>query len=83
MYRQCPDILILLEKKSAGSLISEAYHLSIPVISYAGFTLADTQISYLLFGGNLGLESKKNNFFFFIYTIKNMINLESGLKKKN
>jgi ribosomal protein S4 len=82
LYRQCPDILILLEKKASDPLIGEAYHLSIPVVSYTGFAGTDGQVSYLLFGGNLGLESKKNNFFFFIYILKNMLSLESCLKKK-
>jgi len=63
-------------------LISEAYGLNIPVVSYTNFTRSDTEVSYLLFGGNLGLEYKKNNFFFYIYILKNMLSLESVLKKK-
>jgi hypothetical protein len=74
--------LILLEKKASEPLVSEAYSLSIPVISYTSFSLEDIQVSYLLFGGDLGLEAKNNNFFFFVYTLKNMLGLESGLKKK-
>jgi ribosomal protein S2 len=81
-YRQCPDILVLLEKKAADPLISEAYIMNIPVISYTSFTQEDPQLSYLLVGGNLGLDSKKNNFFFFVYLLKNMLVLESSLKKK-
>ena len=81
-YKRCPDVLILLERRAEGPLTGEAYTLKIPVISYASFTGADTQISYLLFGGNLGLESKNSNFFFYVYILRNMLSLESGLKKK-
>jgi hypothetical protein len=81
-YKECPDLLVLLEKKAADSLVAEAYALRIPVISYTGFNGSDTQLSYLLFGGDLGLDSKRNNFFFFIYLLKNMLSLELSLKKK-
>ena len=52
------------------------------MISYAGFNLEDSQLSYLLVGGNLGLDAKKNNFFFFVYILKNMLSIESSIKKK-
>ena len=81
-YKQCPDILIILEKKTADPLVSEAHSLNIPVISYAEFTGVDTQVSYLLLGGTVALEHKQNNFLFFIYILKNMLSLESSLKKK-
>jgi hypothetical protein len=81
-FRQSPNILILLEKRAAGPFISEAFNLGIPVISYVDFTTADLQLAYLLLGGNLGLDTKKNNFFFFIYILKNMLVLETALKKK-
>jgi hypothetical protein len=81
-YKRCPDILVLLEKKAADSLVGEAYALNIPVVSYTEFAARDVHCSFLLFGGNLSLEYKKNNFFFFIYTLKNMLWLESGIKKK-
>jgi F-type H+-transporting ATPase subunit c len=81
-YKECPDILILLEKKAADSLVTEAYTLQIPIISYTDFNGSDVHLSYLLFGGDLGLDSKRNNFFFFIYLLKNMLGLESSLKKK-
>jgi hypothetical protein len=66
----------------AASLISEAYSLHIPIISYTEFSGVDSQISYLLLGGNLGLDYKQNNFLFFIYILKNMLTLELSLKKK-
>jgi ribosomal protein S2 len=81
-YKQCPNLLVILEKKAAVPFISEAYSLNIPVVSFPEFTLADSQISYLLLGGNLSLESKQNNFFYFVYLLKNMLCLELGLKKK-
>jgi hypothetical protein len=74
--------LIILEKKTADPLVSEAHSLNIPVISYAEFTGVDTQVSYLLLGGTVALEHKQNNFLFFIYILKNMLSLESSLKKK-
>jgi hypothetical protein len=81
-YKQCPNLLVLLEKKAAVPFIGEAYSLNIPVVSFPEFTRADAQISYLLLGGNLGLEVKQNNFFYFVYLLKNMLCLELGLKKK-
>lgn len=81
-YKQCPDILLLLERKAADSLISEACIKGIPVITYTSFTFEDPQLSYLLIGGNIGLDSKKNNFFFLVYILKNMLSLELTLKKK-
>jgi hypothetical protein len=62
--------------------MSEAYSLNIPVVSYTEFTVTDLQTTYLLFGGRYSLNKKKNNFFFFIYILKNMLILESALKKK-
>ena len=81
-YRECPDILILLENRFAVSFIGEAVNLGIPVVSYASFGFMDIHVSYLLFSGNSGLGTKKNSFFFFLYLLKNMLVLEASLKKK-
>jgi hypothetical protein len=75
-------LLVVLEKRAAAPFVGEAYSMNIPTVSFPEFTLADSQISYLLLGGNLGIEAKQNNFFYFVYLLKNMLYLELGLKKK-
>lgn len=72
---------MVLDKAGSSSYISEARACGLPVISYTDFVKTDFIFSFLFFG-DFNLYTKKNNFFFFLYLLKNMVFLESALKKK-
>jgi hypothetical protein len=81
IYRTLPDIFVLLEHTLGHSLLDEAHNVGLPCISYTNLFYSDFTFLFLFFG-SLDIYAKKNNFFFFLFLIRNMLALELGLKKK-
>jgi hypothetical protein len=73
--------VVILDPIFSKALLSETRGLQMPSITYTNYFSTDIGYSFLFFG-EADLYAKNNNFFYFLFLLKNLIYIDSWLKKK-
>jgi len=80
LFNEVPDILVVLNRIYATSIIDEAFSVKLPIILYSCYDWEDEEAAYLFYGATHNSPKQINTFFFFSL-LRHIFFLEHFLKK--